>query len=113
MAYVGIDFDNKINNTHVFGYLRIPDQMYPTWTEGFREYLKDVYKATGGIHIYPLRVRETPETMGLDLSGRTNMRNDFSSALASIVYYPECDETEYIRRQWSTLDPTSTDYKEQ
>lgn len=111
MSYVAIEFDNGVNNTHVLGYLRIPNQFHPLWSTGFRSYLVDKYKVPGKVLIYPLRVRENPDSIDLDHSGYTDMRDDFSSALRNIAYYPACSITNAIRRQWSGLDPESPDYQ--
>lgn len=110
MSYVAVEYDNGVNNTHVLGSLRVPDQFHPLWSFGFRSYLTDKYKVTGEVKIYPLRVRETPDNMGNGPLGYTDMRDDFSLALRSNNYYPECATTNSIRRQWSTLDPKSPDY---
>ena len=110
MNYVAIEFDNGVNNTHVLGYLRTPDDFHPLWSIGFRQYLIDTYKVKGTVRIYPLRVRPTPENMGKDLPGYKNMEDDFNQALGSDFYYPISPATNSIRRQWSKLDPKSPDY---
>lgn len=110
MSFVAVEFDNGVNNTHVVGYLRIPENFHSSWSLGFRCYIADMYNVKGPIEIYPLNVRLTNDTMGSDIAGYTNMEDDFNMALRSNHYYPECADTDFIRRQWSMLDPMSPDY---
>lgn len=110
MNFVAIEFDNGMNNTHVLGYLKIPDNFHSLWAMGFRNYIVDKYFVKGLVKIYPLRVRNTSEKMGRDIPGYTNMEDDFKAALSSTYYYPECASTNTIRRQYSMLDPKSLDY---
>lgn len=111
MNYVAVEFDNGLNNTHVLGYLRTPDDFHPLWSIGFRQYIIDTYKVNKGtVKIYPLRVRLTSETMGKDIVGYKNMEDDFNMALSSDFYYPISPTTNSIRRQWSKLSPKSPDY---
>lgn len=110
MKFYGIEFDNGVNNTHVKGYLRAPEQFNPSWHLGFRTYLVDKYKATN-LTIYNINTRLTPDTMGHDLTGYHNMEDDFNLALRSNFYYPIDDVTDNIRRQWARLDPASPDFR--
>ena len=43
MKFVGIEFDNKVNNTHVEGYAIIPENLSSIWQVGFRKYLFNTY----------------------------------------------------------------------
>lgn len=110
MDFVAIEFDNGLNNTHVLGYLKIPDNFHSLWAMGFRNYIIDKYLVKGLVKIYPLKVSYTTGMNGLDIPGYTNMEDDFKAALSSTYYYPECDSTNTVRRQYSTLDPKSPDY---
>lgn len=110
MKFVGVEFDNGVNNTHKRGYLRIPEQFDPAWHLGFRDYLREKYKVKGGIKVYNINVHLTSDTMGHDLPGYDNMEDDFNLALRSNTYYPPDEENDHIRRQWSMLDPMSPDF---
>lgn len=111
MNFVAIEFDNGVNNTHALGYLKVPDNFHYLWAMGFRDYIRETYKATD-VRIYPLRVRHGNEETDGDpnLVGYTNMEDDFIKALRSNYYYPVCASTNSIRRQWSMLDPMTPDY---
>lgn len=112
MTFVAVEFDNKVNNTHVQGFLRIPTGFNPKWHLGFRQYLIDTYKIIDPIQIYPLNVRLTTDEMGKRCRGSyKNMEDDFNLALRSLKYYPMSKENDSIRRQWSKLDPSSPDYR--
>ena len=112
MSYVAIEFDNKVNNTHVKGYLRIPDNFNGSWSLGFRNYLRDKYKITGDLKIYPLHVKINHGEKSPSVSpiGYTNMEDDFNLALRSNTYYPRSPESDATRREWSMLDPLSQDF---
>lgn len=110
MKFVAIEFDNGLNNTHTMGYLRIPEQFNPVWHLGFRDYLREKYKVSGGIKIYNLNLRTNSDTIGLTVPGYTNMEDDFNLALRSNNYYPPDEDTDNIRRQWAKLDPISPDF---
>ena len=110
MNFVAVEFDNRMNNTHVLGYLRTPNNFHPLWSIGFRQYLSDKYKVKDGVRIYPLRVKQNSDNMGKDLPGYTDMEEDFISALKSNYYYPICATNDSIRRQWSMFDPAKPDY---
>lgn len=75
MNFVAIEFDNGINNTHVLGYLKVPDNFHYLWAMGFRDYIRDTYKASN-VHIYPLRARRGNEETDGDpnIVGCTNGR---------------------------------------
>ena len=110
MNFVAIEFDNGLNNTHMLGYLRIPEDFNYFWAMGFIDYVTDKYHAIGPIKVYPLKVSYTTGMDGLDIPGYTDMEEDFKEALSSTHYYPECDSTNAIRVQYSKLDPRSPDY---
>ena len=110
MNFVAIEFYNGLNNTHVLGYLRIPEDFNSLWDMGFRNYIIDKYFVKGLVKIYPLKVSYTTGMNGLDIPGYTNMEEDFKAALSSTYYYPECTSTNAIRVQYSKLDPRSPDY---
>ena len=110
MNFVAIEFDNGLNNTHMLGYLKIPEDFNSLWAMGFRNYIIDKYFVKGLVKIYPLKVSYTTGMNGLDIPGYTNMEEDFKAALSSTYYYPECASTNSIRVQYSKLDPRSPDY---
>lgn len=112
MKFVAIEFRNGVNNTNMLGYLKIPDSFDPMWSVGFRCYLMDKYMIPNGvIRIYPLKFRNTPEAMGRDIAGYTNLEDDFNLALRSTYYYPNDPDSDRIRRQYSVLDPMCPDYR--
>ena len=41
MNFVAIEFYNGLNNTHVLGYLKIPEDFDSLWGMGFRNYIID------------------------------------------------------------------------
>ena len=43
MNFAAIEFDNNLNNTHVLGYLRIPEDFNSLWSMGFRDYIIEKY----------------------------------------------------------------------
>ena len=59
MNYAAIEFYNGLNNTHVLGYLRIPEDFNSLWAMGFRNYIIDKYFVKGLVKIYPLKVSYT------------------------------------------------------
>lgn len=112
MSFVAVEFGEKANASYILGYLRIPEDFPPTWHLGFRRYLKDKYKISGQLKIYPLPVHQNQNTLTINPVGYKNMEDDFNLAIQSTKYYPICDETDAIRRSYSKLDLMSADYKE-
>jgi len=110
MRFVAIEFKDD-QGAHVKGYLRIPMNFTSGWHIGFMRYLQSKYNTKSPIQIYPLHVHLTPSTMGKRLAGYVNMEDDFNMALRSNCYYPLGEETDYVRRSWTQLDPMSHDYK--
>ena len=47
MRFVAIEYKDGTNNNNVLGYMRIPENMPPIWTYGYRAYLRDKKKVTG------------------------------------------------------------------
>lgn len=109
MRFVAIEYKDGTNNTDVKGYLRIPDNMPPNWTNGYRKYLKDVKKVKDSIDIYPLNIHLNSDTMGKPPTGYVNLEDDFNLALRSTKYYPIVPY-EATRRAWSMMDPMSPDF---
>ena len=109
MNFVAIEYDNKVNNSHAKGFIRIPNDFHPEWSIGYRAYLCDKYKAEN-IRIYPLNVQLNSDSMGYNISGFENMEDSFILALRSTEYYPNTNTNAYIRRQWAMLDPTTQSF---
>ena len=107
MRFVAIEFESKSNNTHVHGYLRIPDN-FIHWTIGFSEYLRDKYKAKN-ISIYPLNVSIDSYIVSCDKTAK-NMEDDFILALRSNIYYPESINSSILRYQWASMDPSTSSF---
>lgn len=109
MQFVAIEYDNNVNNTHMKGYLKIPDNFNNTWSIGFRNYLIDKYKATA-LKIYPLNFKVNHGDNGSVVPNYTNLEDDFNFALRSNTYYPISPDSDATRRAWSMLDPISPDF---
>ena len=109
MNLVAIEFDNTINNTHKKGFLRIPYDFNSTWNIWFLNYLKDKYGAEE-ISIYPLNIQSSFENHSAAILNYDNMEDDFILALRSNIYYPDNDDNNYIRRQWASLDLTTSSF---
>ena len=104
MRFVGIEFDNKVNNTHVEGYAIIPESLSPIWQVGFRKYLLNTYKAQN-INIYNLSVVSGVNATDymLSLKGKTNLEEDLDKAITCTKAFPRNDENDSLRRQWQSM----------
>lgn len=104
MRFVGIEFDNKVNNSHVEGYAIIPDNLSYIWQVGFREYLFNTYKAQN-ISIYNLNVASGVNATDymLSLKGKTNLEEDLDKAITCTKAFPRNDENDSLRRQWQSM----------
>ena len=111
MRFVAIEFDNSLNNTHVRGYLKIPENFNGSWSLGFRDYLIDKYKVKGDIKIYPLHFHVNHGDNGsVAPAGYANMEDDFNLALRSNTWYPRSPQSDATRREWSMVDSVSQDF---
>lgn len=109
MRFVAVEYKDGTNNNQVKGYIRIPDNMPPIWSNGYRDYLKEKKRVIGDIKIYPLNIHLNSDTMGKAPLGYTNLEDDFNLALRSNKYYPN-ESFAAVRRAWSMMDPMSPDF---
>lgn len=106
MRFIGIEFDNKVNNTHVEGYSIIPEMFNSTWQIGFRKYLTNTYKAQD-IKIYNLAIFsgvEATEYMN-SLKSKTCLIKDLDNAVCCTKAFPRSEDNDTIRRQWQSMYP--------
>ncbi len=104
MRFVGIEFDNKVNNSHIEGYAIIPENLSSIWQVGFRKYLFNTYKAQN-ISIYNLSVASGVNATDymLSLKGKTNLEEDLDKAITCTKAFPRNDENDSLRRQWQSM----------
>lgn len=106
MRFIAVELGVKTSANYILGYLRVPDDLPPSWFIGFRQYLIDKYKVEP--KIYPIPVHQNTTSMTVYPKGYTNMEDDFNLALRSLKYYPSSQDNDATKRAYAKLDPTSS-----